>query len=127
MNVHLSTGYIDFMMNVNVVSMFIFGKPLRNVSIIRNLPCLTDVLDSGLLCDLLWSDPSREVAEFLMQHDMDLVCRAHQVVKDGYEFFTDRQLVTIFSPPTYCGEFDYAGMMMSIDESLMCSLETDIR
>ena len=47
--------------------------------------------------------------------------RAHQVVEDGYEFFADRQLVTIFSAPNYCGEFDNAGAVMSVDESLMCS------
>ena len=31
------------------------------------------------------------------------------MVEDGYEFFADRQLVTIFSAPNYCGEFDNAG------------------
>ena len=33
-----------------------------------------------------------------------------QVVEDGYEFFAKRQLVTLFSAPNYCGEFDNAGM-----------------
>jgi len=37
------------------------------------------------------------------------VCRAHQVVEDGYEFFAKRQMVTVFSAPNYCGEFDNAG------------------
>lgn len=46
-----------------------------------------------------------------------------QVVEDGYEFFADRQLVTIFSAPNYCGEFDNAGVMMSVDETLMCSFQ----
>ena len=46
-----------------------------------------------------------------------------QVVEDGYEFFADRQLVTIFSAPNYCGEFDNAGAMMSVDETLMCSFQ----
>lgn len=46
-----------------------------------------------------------------------------QVVEDGYEFFANRQLVTIFSAPNYCGEFDNAGAMMSVDESLMCSFQ----
>ncbi|XP_047180207.1 serine/threonine-protein phosphatase PP1-like isoform X2 [Vigna umbellata] len=96
----------------------------------------------GLLCDLLWSDPSKEVqgwgmndrgvsytfgadkvSEFLQKHDLDLICRAHQVVEDGYEFFANRQLVTIFSAPNYCGEFDNAGAMMSVDETLMCSFQ----
>lgn len=98
--------------------------------------------DCGLLCDLLWSDPDKEitgwsendrgvsftfgpdvVSRFLQKHDMDLICRAHQVVEDGYEFFSKRQLVTLFSAPNYCGEFDNAGAMMSVDESLLCSFQ----
>ncbi|KAI4369449.1 hypothetical protein MLD38_017886 [Melastoma candidum] len=42
----------------------------------------------------------------------------------GYEFFAGRQLITIFSAPNYCEEFDNAGAMMSVDEALMCSFET---
>jgi len=102
----------------------------------------TDVPDSGLLCDLLWSDPERGVEEygdndrgvsftfgenvvkkFAQKHDIDLICRAHQVVEDGYEFFSRRQLVTLFSAPNYCGEFDNSGAMMSIDDTLMCSFQ----
>ncbi|KAG6597368.1 Serine/threonine-protein phosphatase PP1, partial [Cucurbita argyrosperma subsp. sororia] len=94
---------------------------------IRNLKRPTDVPDNGLVCDLLWSDPSQEtrgwgpnergvsytfgvdrVTEFLRKHDLDLICRAHQVVEDGYEFFANRKLVTLFSAPNYCGEFDNA-------------------
>lgn len=97
---------------------------------------------SGLLCDLLWSDPDKDisgwsendrgvsftfgpdvVSRFLQKHDMDLICRAHQVVEDGYEFFAKRQLVTLFSAPNYCGEFDNAGAMMSVDETLLCSFQ----
>ncbi|KAH7537136.1 hypothetical protein FEM48_Zijuj03G0059900 [Ziziphus jujuba var. spinosa] len=115
---------------------------LANLDQIRNLARPTAVPDTGLLCDLLWSDPGRDVkgwgmndrgvsytfgpdkvAEFLVQHDLDLVCRAHQVVEDGYEFFADRQLVTIFSAPNYCGEFDNAGALMIVDENLMCSFQ----
>ncbi|XP_078313911.1 serine/threonine-protein phosphatase PP1-beta catalytic subunit-like isoform X2 [Crassostrea virginica] len=96
----------------------------------------------GLLCDLLWSDPDKDVkgwgdndrgvsftfgrdvvSQFLNRHDLDLVCRGHQVVEDGYEFFAKRQLVTIFSAPNYCNEFDNAAAMMSVDESLMCSFQ----
>jgi len=102
----------------------------------------TDVPDTGLICDLLWADPDKDIAgwaendrgvsfifgpdvvtSFLQKHDMDLVCRAHQVVEDGYEFFAKRQLITLFSAPNYCGEFDNAGAMMSIDETLMCSFK----
>ncbi|XP_057741629.1 serine/threonine-protein phosphatase PP1-like isoform X3 [Arachis stenosperma] len=115
---------------------------LRNLNQIRSLPRPTEVPETGLLCDLLWSDPCGDiegwganergvsytfgadrVTQFLEKHDLDLICRAHQVVEDGYEFFANRQLVTIFSAPNYCGEFDNAGAMMSVDETLMCSFQ----
>ena len=57
------------------------------------------------------------------EQDFYLIVRAHQVVEDGYEFFARRQLVTVFSAPNYCGEFDNAGAMMSVDETLMCSFK----
>merc|ERR1712157_77823 len=63
------------------------------------------------------------VASILERHDLDLIIRAHQVVEDGYEFFAGRRLVTLFSAPNYCGEFDNAGGMISIDENLMCSFQ----
>ena len=102
----------------------------------------TEIPDAGLLCDLLWSDPDKlstgwgenergvsvtfspqVVEEFLEKHDLDLVCRAHQVVENGYEFFANRQLVTLFSAPNYCGEFDNAGALMTIDETLVGSFK----
>jgi serine/threonine-protein phosphatase PP1 catalytic subunit len=42
------------------------------------------------------------------------------VVTDGYEFFANRRLVTIFSAPGYMGDFDNDGAMMDVDETLMC-------
>ena len=49
-----------------------------------------------------------------------------QVVEDGYEFFAKRHLVTLFSAPNYCGEFDNAGAMMSVDETLLCSFQVGV-
>ena len=63
------------------------------------------------------------VRQFLRRHDLDLVVRAHQVVEDGYEFFAGREFVTVFSAPNYCGEFDNAGAMMTVDDTLMCSFQ----
>ncbi|KIM94300.1 hypothetical protein OIDMADRAFT_207485 [Oidiodendron maius Zn] len=115
---------------------------LNSMEQIRRIMRPTDVPDAGLLCDLLWSDPEKEitgwsendrgvsfvfgsdvVSRFLQKHDMDLICRGHQVVEDGYEFFAKRQLVTVFSAPNYGAEFDNAGAIMSVDESLLCSFQ----
>lgn len=100
---------------------------LQSMEQIRRVMRPTDVPDTGLLCDLLWSDPDKDitgwsendrgvsftfgpdvVSRFLQKHDMDLICRAHQVVEDGYEFFAKRQLVTLFSAPNYCGEVSWS-------------------
>ncbi|CAN6302967.1 unnamed protein product [Urochloa humidicola] len=115
---------------------------LRTLDQIRAMPRPADVPDQGLLCDLLWADPAAPgvqgwgpnddrgvsctfgadvLVEFLRRHDLDLLCRAHQVVQDGYEFFAGRRLVTVFSAPNYCGEFDNDGAVLTIDEELVCS------
>ena len=39
-------------------------------------------------------------------------------------FFGDRELVTVFNAPNYCGELDNAGAMMVIDENLICGLKS---
>lgn len=115
---------------------------MESLQQIADLPRPKDVPDVGLMCDLLWSDPDTTVngwgenergvsfvfgadvvAEFLELHDLDLLVRAHQVVEDGYEFFAGRRLVTLFSAPNYCGEFDNAGGIISVDENLMCSFQ----
>ena len=46
-------------------------------------------------------------------------------MEDGYEFFARRQLVTLFSAPNYCGDYDNAGGMMTIDQDLMCSFQVE--
>ncbi|KAL2270216.1 hypothetical protein VTJ83DRAFT_2400 [Remersonia thermophila] len=115
---------------------------LGHMDDIRNIARPTDVPDYGLLNDLLWSDPAdmdqdweanergvsycfgkKVITDFLAANDFDLVCRAHMVVEDGYEFFTDRVLVTVFSAPNYCGEFDNWGAVMSVSTELLCSFE----
>lgn len=63
------------------------------------------------------------VTSFLKKNEIDLICRAHQVVEDGYEFFCKKQLVTIFSAPNYCNEFNNSGALMKIEEDLTCSFQ----
>jgi serine/threonine-protein phosphatase PP1 catalytic subunit len=74
-------------------------SPERLISFVqmRRIMRPTDVPDTGLLCDLLWSDPDNDITgwgendrgvsftfgpdvvqKFLAKHDFDLICRAHQ-------------------------------------------------
>eukprot|EP01006_Ploeotia_vitrea_P062654 TRINITY_DN84186_c0_g1_i1.p1 TRINITY_DN84186_c0_g1~~TRINITY_DN84186_c0_g1_i1.p1 ORF type:complete len:408 (+),score=25.44 TRINITY_DN84186_c0_g1_i1:35-1258(+) len=115
---------------------------LSSLEQIRSLTRPCEVGDDGLLCDILWSDPeiaflgwgknTRGIShafgpdilkQFLHDLDLDLVVRAHQVVQDGYQFFADRGLVTVFSAPNYCGEFDNSAGIMLVKEDLMCSFK----
>ncbi|KAI1719648.1 calcineurin-like phosphoesterase domain-containing protein [Ditylenchus destructor] len=70
---------------------------LQNMEQIRRIMRPTDVPDTGLLCDLLWSDPDKDV--------------------QGWGE-NDRGVSFTFGP-----EFDNAGGMMSVDETLMCSFQ----
>lgn len=61
------------------------------------------IINIGLLCDLLWSDPEKDttgwgqndrgvsvtfssaiVDSFLKKHELDLICRAHQVINSNF-------------------------------------------
>ena len=115
---------------------------LVSLNQIKEIKRPTEVPDYGLLCDILWSDPSEKIAgwaenergvsftfgkdildKFLKFFEMDLVCRAHQVIENGYQFFSNRKLVTVFSAPNYCGEFQNAAAVMIVDKTLMCSFQ----
>ena len=115
---------------------------LENIEQLYDIIRPTDVPNSGLLCDILWSDPSTEVDDwgqnergisyiyslsvikkFLELNNLDLICRAHQVVEDGYEFFGNRSLVTVFSAPDYCEEYNNCAAIMVVDSNLKCSFK----
>ena len=98
--------------------------------------------DDLLVSDILWSDPEKNVEEwadndrgisylfgedplttFLRDNDLDILVRAHQAVNDGYEFpfYPTMNVLTVFSAPNYCGEYDNKGALLHIDENLVAS------
>jgi serine/threonine-protein phosphatase 4 catalytic subunit len=72
------------------------------------------------MCDLLWSDPedtagwgvsprgagylfgSDVVQQFNAANDIDLICRAHQLVMEGYKWHFNETVLTVWSAPNYC-------------------------
>jgi serine/threonine-protein phosphatase PP1 catalytic subunit len=118
------------------------SQHLQELKQIEELSRPIVVPEKGLISDLLWADPEMsrrgysasdrgtsftfgaDVADaFLEKNDLDLICRAHQVVLDGFEFpfFPTQSVVTIFSAPDYLDEFGNKGAMLKIAEDLTCS------
>lgn len=114
---------------------------LNSVSQISSLKKPFDIPNSGTVADLLWSDPSTQgsgfqpnsrgisytygsdiVNSFLRQNTYDLICRAHQLVLNGYEFpfNPDKSVLTIFSAPNYCNTYQNKAALLRVEKSLEC-------
>jgi len=116
---------------------------LRTLDQLRNLQRGVDPANPSLELDLLWSDPdyylqgwnpsprgasstfgADVVTKACERLEIDLVVRAHQVIQDGYEFFANRRLVTIFSAPHYTAQFNNDAATMTVDKELCISFDT---
>ena len=116
---------------------------LKNIDQLKTIKRPTEIPEAGLLCDLVWSDPDeslyfdfctnkergisvcfskKKVEEFTKENDLDLICRAHQVVEEGFQFFANMKLITVFTAPNYMEEFDNNGGILEVNEDMICSL-----
>ena len=102
---------------------------------IRLINRLQEIPHEGAFCDLMWSDPdeidnwqfssrgagylfgSKVVDEFNHINDITLICRAHQLVNEGYKYwFRNKNLVTVWSAPNYCYRCGNAASILVFDE-----------
>ena len=106
---------------------------------IRKLDRFQEVPHEGSMCDLLWSDPDercgwgmsprgagytfgQDISEqFNHNNNLKLICRAHQLIMEGYLMTHNRNVVTIFSAPNYCYRCGNQAAIMEIDENLRTS------
>ena len=113
---------------------------LKNIEDINKINRCGKIPNSGVLCDFMWSDPSnsnelwgpnargisytyntQSITTFLKNNKLQLLCRAHQLVSDGYKFGANNKIITVFSAPNYCGNCGNDGAVMKITEKLVCS------
>ncbi|KAE8125465.1 hypothetical protein FH972_020271 [Carpinus fangiana] len=104
---------------------------------IRTIDRKQEVPHDGAMCDLLWSDPEdivdgwglsprgagflfggSVVTTFNHANNIDYICRAHQLVMEGYKWMFNHQIVTVWSAPNYCYRCGNVAAILELDENL---------
>ena len=107
---------------------------IDSIDKIRLLDRKQEVPHEGAMCDLLWSDPdeidgwglSPRGAGFLFgsdivkcfnhKNDLSLICRAHQLVMEGFKEMFDNTIVTVWSAPNYCYRCGNVAAILELEE-----------
>mmetsp|Transcript_17135 Transcript_17135/g.15467 ORF Transcript_17135/g.15467 Transcript_17135/m.15467 type:complete len:306 (-) Transcript_17135:27-944(-) len=110
---------------------------LGSLDQIQTLERVQEIPHEGPYCDLMWSDPDdistwainprgagylfgwKATSEFNHVNGIELVCRAHQLVMEGYKYhFPDKNLVTVWSVPNYCYRCGNIASILVLDDYL---------
>jgi diadenosine tetraphosphatase ApaH/serine/threonine PP2A family protein phosphatase len=109
---------------------------VKTLDQIRTIPRNQEIPHEGPFCDLMWSDPedietwqvsprgagylfgSKVTTDFNRVNNLELICRAHQLVQEGYKFmFPENNLVTVWSAPNYCYRCGNVASILQLDEN----------
>lgn len=104
---------------------------------VKVIPRPTEVSSNVLVTHFLWSDPDSEiklweqnptgmgylygpevVSDFCDRFKLQQIIRSNELIENGYEFFSERRLLTIFSAPNYCGAFRNNGAIVHLKKNV---------
>ena len=109
---------------------------IKTISDINLIERKQEPPNSGAYCDLLWSDPDQvegfqpsprgagwlfgadTVREFNENNKTNFICRAHQLMMEGYQLLFDDSLATVWSAPNYCYRSGNIASILEFDERL---------
>ena len=108
---------------------------LQTLDQVRLIDRKQEVPHEGPMCDLLWSDPEEmdgwgvsprgagylfggdACRHFNRQNGLGFVCRAHQLVMEGYRWMFSHNLLTIWSAPNYCYRCGNLGAVLRVQDA----------
>jgi len=109
---------------------------ISTIDQIRYIDRKQEVPHDGPMCDLLWSDPEEcvgwgvsprgagflfgadVVRGFCQQNDIEIICRAHQLVMEGYKWHFNETVLTVWSAPNYCYRCGNVAAILEFNEHL---------
>jgi len=110
---------------------------ITTIDQIRLIERNQEIPHEGPFCDLMWSDPEdidtwavsqrgagwlfgfKVTKQFNHLNGLQLICRAHQLVQEGYKYmFPEKNLITVWSAPNYCYRCGNVASILSFNEHL---------
>ena len=115
---------------------------ISTVDQIRLINRKMEIPREGVFCDLMWSDPDdietwiiscrgagwiygwKVVDEFTHINGLELICRAHQLVMEGFKYwFQNKNLCTVWSAPNYCYRCGNRASILKLDSDLSRTID----
>eukprot|EP00126_Sphaerothecum_destruens_P006007 Sdes_comp19168_c0_seq1m9948 len=118
--------------SILVVHGGLFSRDDVTLDDIRKIDRNSEPGESGLMCELLWSDPQDEpgrspskrgvgmqfgpdiTESFLSRNGLKLLVRSHEVKDNGYEIAHNGKCITVFSAPNYCDQMGNKGAFIRV-------------
>ena len=139
----LITEVFDVMSIAAVISNEVFcvhgglSPDAVTIDSIEQINRFQEIPSAGVHCDLMWSDPTDDVPswglsprgagylfgkeatiKFNYVNNIGLIWRAHQLVQEGYQYWHNNKVMTVWSAPNYCYSWGNLAICLYFDENL---------